>query len=77
MGEVPEGQREIPLIGEMSAKRTKGSAVSARRANPAEELLSPLGEPIRLMNKTLPYNGCISFPTIAPFIPCKNDKKIL
>ena len=34
---MSEGQGEIPLLGEMSAKRTKGSAVFAEEAVSGEE----------------------------------------
>ena len=34
---MSEGQGEIPLLGEMSAKRTKGSAVFAEEAISGEE----------------------------------------
>ena len=34
---MSEGQGEIPLLGEMSAKRTKGSAVFAEEAASGEE----------------------------------------
>ena len=37
VGGMSEGQGEIPLLGEMSAKRTKGSAVFAEEAASGEE----------------------------------------
>ena len=41
VGGMSEGQGEIPLLGEMSAKRTKGSAVFAEEAASGEEKVSP------------------------------------
>ena len=37
---MSEGQGEIPLIGEMSAKQTKGSAVFAEEAVSGEEAVA-------------------------------------
>ena len=47
VGGISEGQGEIPLIGEMSAKQTKGSAVFAEEAASGEEKVSTNGRRMR------------------------------
>ena len=48
LGECPQsGQGEIPLLGEMSAARTKGSAVFAEEAASGEEKVSTNGRRMR------------------------------
>ena len=42
VGGMSEGQGEIPLLGEMSVKRTKGSAVFAEEAASGEEAVEAL-----------------------------------
>ena len=58
---MSEGQGEIPLIGEMSAKQTKGSAVFAKEAASGEE---------RFFCKL--KGGCVTSPSLVveinPFI---------
>ncbi len=43
---MSEGQGEIPLLGEMSATRTKGSAVFAEEAASGEEAVTGLACPV-------------------------------
>ena len=47
VGGMPEGQGEIPLLGEMSAQRTKGSAVFAEEAVSGEEVGGEITQPHR------------------------------